>query len=64
MQFLSIAKGSAGEARSMLYAALDVGYIDEAEFGDMLVKAEELGKSIGSFRAGLDRSTPRPQAGK
>jgi four helix bundle protein len=31
-QFLSIAKGSAGEVRSALYAALDDGYVNEAEF--------------------------------
>ena len=32
LNFLSIAKGSAGEARSLLYVALDQGYISEEEF--------------------------------
>lgn len=31
-QFLYIAKGSAGEVRTQLYAALDQGYIAETEF--------------------------------
>lgn len=30
--FLSIAKGSAGETRSHLYAALDEDYVSQAEF--------------------------------
>jgi four helix bundle protein len=32
IQFLSIAKGSAGELRSQLYIVLDQGYIDENKF--------------------------------
>ena len=32
IQFLYIAKGSAGEARTQLYVALDQGYITEEEF--------------------------------
>ena len=31
-QFLNIAKGSAGEVRSTLYAALNEGYLSQAEF--------------------------------
>jgi len=31
-QFLSMAKGSAAEARSQLYVALDSGYLEEADF--------------------------------
>jgi four helix bundle protein len=32
LQFLSMAKGSAGETRSSLYIAFDQGYIDEIVF--------------------------------
>ena len=34
-QFLSIAKGSAGEVRSQAYRALDRGYIADEEFADV-----------------------------
>ncbi len=35
LQFLSIAKGSAGEVRSQLYVALDLGYITQEQFQDI-----------------------------
>lgn len=59
LQFLSIAKGSVGELRSMLYAALDVGYIDQTYFDDLMEQSTELSRSLGSFRRGLERSTPK-----
>ncbi|MFC1715008.1 four helix bundle protein [Candidatus Poribacteria bacterium] len=34
IRFLFIARGSAGEVRSLLYVALDQGYITESEFKD------------------------------
>lgn len=60
LQALSISKGSAGEVRSMLYAAVDVGYIDDEMFQAMLAHAEELGRAIGGFRSGLAKSPPKP----
>src|SRR5215471_19246782 len=33
-QFLNISKGSAGEVRSALYAALDEEYLTQGEFGE------------------------------
>ncbi len=60
LQALSTSKGSAGEVRSMLYAALDVGYIDEDAFKSMRAQAEEGGRSIGRFRSGLAKSPPKP----
>lgn len=39
--FLGIAKGSAGEVRSLFYLALDYGYIDEKSFKNILNLAEE-----------------------
>ncbi len=60
MQFLSIAKGSAGELRSMLYAALDVGYIDQSQFDALMAEAIEVNGSIGRFRTALERSPAKP----
>ena len=36
IQFLSVAKGSAGELRSQLYIVLDQGYIDENKFKELI----------------------------
>jgi len=36
IQFLAIAKGSEGEARSQLYRAKDYGYLTESEFKDLM----------------------------
>jgi four helix bundle protein len=41
IQFLSIAKGSAGELRSQLYIALDQRYITVEEFNQMAATATE-----------------------
>lgn len=49
IQFLYIARGSAGEVRSQLYVALDLGYVTEIAFGELLMKAEEISKAIFGF---------------
>ena len=48
-RFLAIAKGSAGEVKAQLYAALDAGLIDHACFDDLYRLATETGKLIGGF---------------
>lgn len=49
IQFLAIAKGSAAEVRCQLYVAMDQGYIDTNEFGELGTLAAE----TGSMAAGL-----------
>ncbi|HJU06399.1 MAG TPA: four helix bundle protein [Nitrospiraceae bacterium] len=53
-QFLSMAKGSCAEVRSHLYVALDVGYIDQKKFDELLAQAEEVGRVIGGLRVSAE----------
>ena len=48
LNFLNIAKASAGETRSLLYVALEVGYIERDEMEDMRGKARFLSGSISN----------------
>ncbi len=63
-QFLSTAKGSCGEVRSQLYVALDVGYLNQGNFRQLLGQAEEVGRIIGGLRASVQRHRPasRPKS--
>lgn len=55
-QFLSIAKGSAGEARSQLYRVLDFGYINNEEFDTIKSALQNLSGKINSFINYLNNS--------
>jgi len=55
LQYLSIARASSAEVRSLLYVALDVGYIDENDFERLMANASSLTRLIASFRASIDR---------
>jgi len=53
--FVSTAKGSCAEVRSLLYLAGDAGYLDPGEFEQLLQQAEEVGRLIGGLRVSIER---------
>jgi four helix bundle protein len=55
-QFLSVAKGSAGEVRSQLYIALDQGYIDQGEFDRCYSLANEVCRLSGGLMRYLEQT--------
>ncbi len=54
-QFLSIAKGSAGETRSQLHRALDYGYINNEKFEILKSDFEKLSGKINNFISYLNK---------
>lgn len=48
--FLNIAKGSAGEVRSILHLLKDNVYITEKEFSDLCLKIENISTQLSNFR--------------
>lgn len=53
--FLDLAKGSAGEVRSMLYLGEDRGYIATKAAEPLRAEYKDLSKSIGALAASLRR---------
>lgn len=49
VQFLSMAKGSAGEVDSHLFVALDLGYLDKATFERLSSATTETARLIGAL---------------
>jgi four helix bundle protein len=57
-QFLNIAKGSAGEVRSTLYAALDQRYIAEQQFNALRDRALSVSRRCSNLIKYLQGRTP------
>jgi four helix bundle protein len=55
-RFLSIAKGSAGEVRAQLYAALDQGYLSRTEFDRLSAASIEISRMVSSLITYLRRT--------
>lgn len=69
LNYLYIAKGSAGEVRAQLYAAYDIGYINIQTFKNLKGLAEECSRLLSSFTktvkagslSGLQRKYEKPK---
>lgn len=59
IQFLFIAKGSSGEVRSQLYIALDLGYIDNDKFNQLITDLVSISRQISGFVKYLQSSALR-----
>ncbi len=53
--FLFIAKGSCGEVRSMLYLALEFGYLSKDDFNRFYNLSLEISKLLSGFIKALDK---------
>lgn len=49
IHFLYVAKGSAGEVRSQLYLAVDLKYIDQEVFDELLSEIGEISRLLSGF---------------
>jgi four helix bundle protein len=56
-QYLSMAKASCAEVRSLLYVSVDTGYLSDDQFAMVLSAAEETARIIGGLRASLGKRT-------
>lgn len=56
IQFLFIAKGSAGEVRAQLYVALDQAYINQTTFDHIAKNASEISRMISGLINYLNKS--------
>lgn len=54
--FLNIAHGSAAESQSHLYVALDLGYVNQGEFGNLYALVAECSKMMMSLSHHLRNS--------
>ena len=59
IQFLAIAKGSAGELRAQLYVAVDQRYLSQPEFEKLAQEAREISQLISGFMRYLSQSELR-----
>ena len=59
LQFLNIAKGSAGEVRSLSRVALDVGYLKQSTYDDLRLAALAISRSLYNQMEAIRRAPVR-----
>ncbi len=57
LQFIAVAKGSAGEVKSFLYLACDLNYVTSEQFEKLTADVDEISKMLGGLSSYL-RQTP------
>jgi four helix bundle protein len=60
INYLGMARASAGEVRAQLYSVLDQGYISEEKFKESYALAEKCARQIAKFISYLE-ANPRPR---
>jgi four helix bundle protein len=56
LQFLNIAKGSAGEVRSLLYVAFDVGYLQKESYEELREGVTKLSAYLFNHRKAVNEA--------
>ena len=56
VQFLNIAKGSAGEVRSLLRVALEIRYLNKSKYDELYSLAMDLSRMLSSQIQSLNKS--------
>jgi four helix bundle protein len=59
IQFLAMAKGSAGELKSQLYIALDAEYLTQPQFDALYSQTQEISRLLAGFMRYLQTSDLR-----
>ena len=57
-QFLSIAKGSCAEVRSLVYVAVDAGYLTREDARPLILLAQEVSRIVTGLRSSIVRGRP------
>lgn len=60
IQFLQIARASAGEVWSLLYVALDLGYVTEASFARLHAQCLDVTRLVTALRNSISRRLSEP----